>query len=236
MNQDIFDNLISLCLDTIPSKEYLKDHVGIFVSDVLYKSKLKKFIEDYNRNPTKISPGLYPILDDPNLDDNETKEVLEQSVHYYGVNSNHQIANGYLDGFDFFDGKILRGLNLDAQEDGSHGFCQTIALMFYHNEHHKLNLSQDPYNEDEDSKEIRYKQNVKICLDWLINFTKKYDKKYDFEFPVNKDIFLPESIKFLHTYKTIKKSVTLNRLLQIVNLKKHESFLYNWFDEEDEEE
>ena len=232
MNQDIFDNLISLCLDTIPSKEYLKDYVGIFVSDVLYKESLNKFIQDYNRDPTKISPGLYPILDDPNVDDNETNEVLEQSVHYYGVNPNHEIANGYLDGFDFFDGEIKSGLNLDAQEDGSHGFCQTIALMFYHNEHHKLSLSPDPDNEDEDSKERRYKQNVKICLDWLIDFT----KKYNFEFPINKDIFLPESIKFLHTYKTIKKSVTLNRLLQIVKLKKHESFLYNWFEGEDEQE
>lgn len=232
MNQDIFDDLISLCLDTIPSKEYLNDHVGIFVSDVLYKSELKKFIQDYNRDPTKISPGLYPILDDPLLDDNESKEFLEQSVHYYGVNSDHRIANGYLNGFDFDDGKIVNGLNLDAQEDGSHGFCQTIALMFYHNEHDKLSLSQDPYNEDKDSKERRYKENVKICLDWLINFT----MNYDFEFPINNDIFLPESIKFLKTYKTIKKSVRLNRLLRIVNSKKHESFLYTWFEGEDEEE
>lgn len=147
INQAIYDELVQFVLETISSPEYLVP-LGIYVpNNPMLFSNFKK---QYNSNNTK--PGIYPI------------SAGQGSVHYVGVrneNGTLSVGNGYPD-----DLKLRNSVGLNAQEDHSHGLCQTFALMFYLNSENQL-------------KPGEYVKNVPIGLKFLVDFINVDPSKRD---------------------------------------------------------
>lgn len=237
MDQEIYDNLISVSLDTISSEYYLKLY-GIYRSQILYDQKLQKFAKKLNKGEAK--PGIYPIapgVDLSNINFNTPKEKKDfidnigATVHYYSINPAdvNTIANGYPAGCPF-DAVFTKAVGLNAQEEGSHGFCQTFALIYYQGE--KDILSKNKNDEE------RYRENIDIALKWLIKFTKKNDIVFNLTYiPREKVIFKKKTIDYLNSIKKIKtnKEVTLFHIFTILNYKKNDKFFSEWFSGEGDE-
>jgi hypothetical protein len=88
-----------------------------------------KFIDDVNAKPPP--PGLIVEAYVPGKRDHgklvwNSDDVSKGSTHFYAVRKDGLIANGYSD--PVFGVGVGVGLNL--QEDQSHGFCQTFAIMY----------------------------------------------------------------------------------------------------------
>lgn len=122
--------LIALVLDTIASQSYL-EHRKIYRCEIKAQltpdgryvspdSDWSKFIASFNQlatDKTKLiktyKPGMYV---------EDFGEGI--GVHFYGLNKNGVVANGYSSNGGFANGK-----GFGFQKDDSHGFCQTFALM-----------------------------------------------------------------------------------------------------------
>ena len=140
MEQCLFDQLILFVLETISSEDYL-NNLGIYRPAKINWDRFKQQVARQT-----VKPGIYP------------RNVGRGSVHYYGVRQGltKEVANGY---------KSLGGLDsryafgLDAQEDHSHGLCQTFALMFYCGEEDRLGRGRHEYF-----------NNVLVGLRFLLDF------------------------------------------------------------------
>lgn len=240
MNKDIFKDIMGFALSVITSQDYLSS-LGIYVNDVLYDSTLREFADKFNRS--KIDPGLYPVASATDLanfrfeDDAEKEEYIESlgnAVHWYAVVKNgkkYLVYNGYPSKSPYeveFDSKRAFGLN--AQEEGSHGFCQSIALISYLGEQDILSKNKDD--------EKRYRENSYIITDWLANFTKKNDFYWDLSEFKKGGFLKAETISFLmKRYKSISKNkeIRLSTLFNFVNLPTMKNFLDTWFIEDPDE-
>jgi len=147
------------CWDrSMPVRRTYAIHIGNY-----WKQRLFKSIDHYNSNwktlqarfknnqkRSKIAPGIY------------VQSFVGHSKHYYAVRKEKDgsitIGNGYSATGGF--GKYGKGL--DAQENHSHGLCQTYALMYY-------------LTDDDLLTEGEYEENALTAIKYLEDFTKKYD-------------------------------------------------------------
>jgi hypothetical protein len=147
IDQSIYDELVQFVLETISSPEYLVP-LGIHVPNNPMLGS--NFVKQYNSN--NIKPGIYPI------------SAPQGGVHYVGVrneNGTLYLGNGYPD-----DLKLRNSVGLNAQENHSHGLCQTFALMFYLRSENQL-------------KPGDYVKNIPIGLNFLVNFINVDPSKRD---------------------------------------------------------
>ena len=240
MNQDCFDEIIQLVLETISSYEYL-NYNGIHrVEEPLNKSEFKKFKTQLNKQTLK--PGIYP-------------KKIGNSVHYYGVSERIErhsrststssrrssrtlkkksqdkaeivkvikVANGYPSAAGL--GKYSIGL--DVQRDHSHGLCQTYALMYYLGYEDRLKKGED-----------NYFSNIMIGLKFLLEFINENKEDRDWEWNNSKDLInsldmlrVDDEIR-LSLYKKLfgKKKIKLSQLIKI--LMKYKSNLEIWFEDD----
>jgi hypothetical protein len=242
MNQDIFDDIMGFALSIITSEDYLSQlDDEIYVSNVKFGAGLRKFGDDFNQN--KLKPGLYPVAPGTDLENlhfrskkekEEYVESLGDAVHWYAVvkKGNKNFAyNGYPSESPFeieLDPKRAFGLN--AQEEGSHGFCQSIALISYLGKQNILSKNKDD--------EARYKENMYIITDWLAKFTKENDFSWDLDDFQENGWLKDETVTFLmKRYKSIAKNqkIFLSTLFNFVNLSTMKGFLETWFTEDPDE-
>lgn len=243
-HNDIFDNIMEFSLSVITSTDYLASlngGEGIFVGDILYGNFLREFADQFNNGT--LQPGLYPVVPGTDTDnflfetDEEKDDFLNEigrAVHWFAVrrDGNRLLAfNGYSSNSPQeieLDGSRSFGLN--AQEEGSHGFCQTIALMSY--------LKQENLLSDNDDDEKRYKENLWIITNWLKDFTKQNDFVWTFDVIRENQLLKENTINFLsNRYKKIRDSetISLSQLFYFITLTREKSALEKWFDEEGDE-
>jgi hypothetical protein len=215
-SQHLYDSLISLLLDTISSRDYL-DYYEITVNDILYDKDLKEFGNKYNSG--KAKSGMYPIvvIDSSHFetkeDEQEFLENIEESVHYYSISDigkyTGRIVNGYKSGSPNVV-KFNNGVGLDFQEEGTHGFCQTFALINY--------LEPDVFLY---MKKGRYLHNALVCINWV----KKFVHEHDFRFEVK---VLPPIQQIF--FKSLRKRVImLSQIAEIVSNKVNGTLFKEWF-------
>lgn len=237
MNQDIFDNIIEFALSVITSKEYLND-LNIFVSDILYDDSLKEFVKNFNNKKTK--PGLYPVannVDLSNFEEEDQKEIIDtlgDCVHWYAIredkNKGQLILNGYPSKSPEFEIEYdkNRSFGLNAQEEGSHSFCQAISLISFLGEE---NILSEKLNDQD-----RYHDNVSIIVNWLKKFTKENDFNWDINDRNIYNFLKKETINYLiNRYKEVKNNhiIKLSLLFNFISLKTNYKYLETWFDGEE---
>lgn len=200
MDQNLFDCLMLLTLETVSSENYLKNY-KIYREKPIKQNEWKKFTKRIVEQDRSLQPGIYPESFD------------KGSVHYHAIKKvgrEKVIGNGYPQySEDYKDfGNYYVGLN--AQEDHSHGLCQTYALMFYFNHENLLQPGQ-------------YRKNVDIGLEWLQNFVKKHDWAWSREELYNRcDIIINDS-----------DTITLSRIISILRDSKNKFFLDTWFKDDE---
>lgn len=143
MDQDIYDAIVLLVLETISSYEYLNS-IGIYRPEKVNWNVFKKQLTDQT-----IKPGIYP------------KSYGKNAVHYYSVRYDHKLdkmiaANSY-DNVGTLNENYAIALNV--QEDATHGLCQTFALMYYLGKEGLLKKGTK-----------HYYSNIKIGLNFLYDF------------------------------------------------------------------
>lgn len=129
----VYFKLIGLVTDTISSENYcetwdiprftIKAQVDEKTYTISKNADWYKFVAEFNQEAkkgkkellAKFPPGLYVEDFGDNI-----------GVHFYGLNNKGVMANGYPSAGGFVNGK-----GLGFQENNSHGFCQTFAIMHY---------------------------------------------------------------------------------------------------------
>lgn len=152
MDQNLFDCLMLLTLETISSEDYLS-YYKIYREKPIKEKDWKNFAQRVANQDRTLQPGIYP-------------EAFNMgAVHYHAIKKVGRekiIGNGYPQESEDYKnfGNYYVGLN--AQEDHSHGFCQIYALMFYHGDENLLYPGE-------------YRKNIDIGLEWAQKFAKKHE-------------------------------------------------------------
>lgn len=123
-----------------------------------------------------------------------------------------------------------RSFGLSAQEDYSHGFCQSISLMSY--------LGDEGLLSKKVEDEVRFRENMYIVLKWLKKFVAQNDYMWDVSnLMKQKDFLKKESINIiLKRKKTNKKVITLRDLFNYITLKENDKLLNEWFTQEESDD
>ena len=180
LSQCVYNEFIKFVLDTISSKDYLereprKIHIHEKIFPQTFEENVKK---------QQIKPGIYPIKDiryskswqTQNPEQKRPAEVSNKEdipVHFFGVRREQTLlvaGNGY-EGNDDVELDSTYSIGLGVQRDGSHGLCQTFALMFYHRKEGLLQKGK--------GDEKKYFKNVEIGLKYLQEYTKEKDSEWD---------------------------------------------------------
>ena len=135
---DVYTNLMGSLLTQISSNAYITSYkipynkFNVYVEYdengvVIFSNwgPWEDFKKDFNKDPSKYKPGLYSEIF-YNLDEKKQgNDPYTIGAHFFGLNDDYIMANGYTNAGDFKHG---RGLGF--QEDLGHGFCQTFAIMW----------------------------------------------------------------------------------------------------------
>lgn len=220
MQQCMFDEIVLFILETVSSEEYLKE-IGIHRSKPITNwSAFKKKITNQSE---KLVPGIYPL------------SFGRGGVHYYAVRQDgklKKIGNGYSSvdhlpsGVETDLGKYAVGL--DAQEDHSHGLCQTYALMFLFKKEKLLKKG-----------EKNYFKNVLIGFRYLIDFINEdYDERercwtYNTMLDNMSTVCKNHETERLKNLKAnFKKKFCLTDLIEMVLNPKFRDNLKTWFSDD----
>lgn len=239
-NPCIYIYLMGLVLSTISSDNYLKAYkirnsnikAQTFIDSdnnvrISPDSDWSKFIEKFNnlaKQGKKVLLKTYP----PGL---YVEDFGDYGVHFYGLNKNGIMANGYPSNGDF-----TNGVGFGYQEESSHGFCQTFALM------HVLGMKND-FKSSNDDPSV-WSDNGKKAVKFLVNFTTKYNWEWlDLDELYKELSNIPITPPCPYNQKDVEKlikgvykndSVLLSDLVKI--LVKNEEHFDKWYEDRDEPE
>lgn len=215
MKQCLFDEIVLFVLETVSSKEYLNE-LGIYRPATVNWNAFKKKVTKQT-----VEPGIYP------------RSFGSGSVHYYAVRNGmvKQVGNGYPSIDDLNEDYAI---GMDAQEDHSHGLCQTYALMFYFFEEGRLKKG-----------ERNYFKNVLIGFEFLLEFiTANRDERdrcwsaasmYENMHRVCEyEGHIDERIDHVNALAR-KGNICLVDLIKLILNKKHRNNLKVWFETDDDE-
>jgi len=167
----IYWHLVGMVTDTVSSGTYL-DHYGILKTNIsaqvdpetytirpdadwwTFQKKFNTLSKNRKKLLEEYPPGLYVQDFGENI-----------GVHFYGLDDQGIMVNGYPDTAGFSN-----AIGLGFQEDHSHGFCQTYAIM------HILGIDiglESRDSKDDDRHEV-YMRNGHKALDFLKDFTRDH--------------------------------------------------------------